>query len=100
MGDLITAVLAVLALGGGAVLAFRHDRRTARARARLAHAPWEVGELVENGRTVVYVHRPGSAEARIVIDTIPGLALVEWRERLLDARAQAEERAAILNAGH
>jgi len=100
MPELIAALLTVAALGGVSVAALRRDRRAARARDAAARTPWVVGEGVEHGETVVYLHRPGIDEARIVIDTIPGLGLIEWRDRLLDARAQAEEKAALLNTGH
>jgi hypothetical protein len=100
MPELATALLAVLVLVGASVLAFRHDQRVARARAAFAAAPWQVAEHAEGGQTVVYVHQPAAPDSRIVIDTIPDSDLPHWRERLLDARAEAQERAAVLNAGH
>lgn len=104
MGDAISALLAIVVLActaGGVALAVQRGRdRRARAAARARRAArWVAGEQGRLDRTEVFVHKvaaDGEEVDRVKVAEIPDGA-PDWDALMMDARAKAANRAAVLN---
>lgn len=104
MGELAAALGALVLLcslvGGVAAFAGRsRARRTRRALLSARAAVWEVVEQGALNRTRVFVRKvtaDGDEVDRIPVAEIPDGAS-DWEAQLLEARAQAANRAAALN---
>lgn len=108
MGELVAGLVVILVLAGIAGLVALAVDRGRRSRAREAvssvrQAVWEVaeqgGRAHAGGVTRVFVRKvtaAGEEVDRVPVAEVPNSA-EDWQSRVLEARAVAAERAALLN---